>query len=151
MLSVARRGYTGILRQLKLLTVDGFRVQVENGLGKKNFLNFLPVSIQKDIPIIRFPVGSLFGTLIFKGKCTTVVVFGNLLSIAVHSFCKLHMLGDIYYFSEICPGLTLIRCTRISISVTKCPLALLANFNITFVSEYSQFMSQSVPQMLLFK
>ena len=53
--------------------------------------------------------------------------------------------------SEICPGLTLIRCTRISISVTKCPLALLANFNITCVSEYRQFMSQSVPQMLLFK
>ena len=53
--------------------------------------------------------------------------------------------------SEICPGLTLIRCTRISISVTKCPLALLANFNITCVSEYRQFMSQSVPQMLLCK
>ena len=52
---------------------------------------------------------------------------------------------------EICPGLTLIRCKRISISVTKCPLALLANFNITCVSEYRQFMSQSVPQMLLFK
>ena len=52
---------------------------------------------------------------------------------------------------EICPGLTLIRCTRISISVTKCPLALLANFNITCVSEYRQFMSQSVLQMLLFK
>ena len=52
---------------------------------------------------------------------------------------------------EICPGLTLIRCTRISISVTKCPLALLANFNITCVSECRQFMSQSVPQMLLFK
>ena len=53
--------------------------------------------------------------------------------------------------NEICPGLTLIRCTRISISVTKCPLALLPNFNITCVSEYRQFMSQSVPQMLLFK
>ena len=53
--------------------------------------------------------------------------------------------------NEICPGLTLIRCTRISISVTKCPLALLANFNITCVSEYIQLMSQSVPQMLLFK
>ena len=52
---------------------------------------------------------------------------------------------------EICPGLHLIRCTRISISVMKCPLALLANFNITCVSEYRQFMSQSVPQMLLFK
>ena len=48
---------------------------------------------------------------------------------------------------EICPGLTLM----ISISVTKCALALLANFNITCVSEYRQFMSQSVPQMLLFK
>ena len=53
--------------------------------------------------------------------------------------------------SQICPGLTLIRCTRFSISVTKCPLALLANFNISCVSEYRQFMSQSVPQMLLFK
>ena len=52
---------------------------------------------------------------------------------------------------EICPGLTLIRCPRISINVTKCPLALLANFNITCVSEYRQFMSQSVPHMLLFK
>ena len=52
---------------------------------------------------------------------------------------------------EICPGLHQIRCTRISISVMKCPLALLANFNITCVSEYRQFMSQSVPQMLLFK
>ena len=35
--------------------------------------------------------------------------------------------------------------------VTKCPLALLANFNITCVSEYRLFMSQSVPQMLHFK
>ena len=43
------------------------------------------------------------------------------------------------------------KCTQISISVTKCPLALLPNFNITHVSEYRQFMSQSVPQMLLVK
>ena len=58
---------------------------------------------------------------------------------------------NFFLLLEICPGLTLIRCTRISISVTKCPLALLANFNITCVSEYRQFMSQSVPEMLLFK
>ena len=59
-----------------------------------------------------------------------------------------HILSLIF---QICPGLTLIRCMRISISVTKCPLALLANFNITRVSEYTQFTSQSVPQMLLLK
>ena len=48
------------------------------------------------IPNIRFPVGRLIGTLIFKGKCTTVVVSGKLLSIVVHSSCKLPILGDIY-------------------------------------------------------
>ena len=47
--------------------------------------------------------------------------------------------------SEICPGLTLIRCTRISISVMKCPHALLPNFNITHFSEYRQLMSQCPP------
>ena len=52
---------------------------------------------------------------------------------------------------KICPGLTLIRCMRISISATKCPFALLANFDITHVSEYRQFMSQSVLQIMLFK
>ena len=51
----------------------------------------------------------------------------------------------------VCPEMHIIRCTQISISVTKCPLALLPNFNITHVTEYGQKMSQSVPQMLLFK
>ena len=37
-LSVARRGYTAILRQQKLLTVDAFRVQVR--FGKYIFLAF---------------------------------------------------------------------------------------------------------------
>ena len=37
-LSVARRGYTAILRQQKLLTVDAFRVQVR--FGKDIFLAF---------------------------------------------------------------------------------------------------------------
>ena len=45
----------------------------------------------------------------------------------------------------------LIRYKQISISVTKCPQALLANFYITCVSKYRQLTSQSVPQMLLFK
>ena len=49
---------------------------------------------------------------------------------------------------KVCPGLTLIRCTRISISVTKCPLVLLSN-NVTRVSEYRQFTSQSVHQRWL--
>ena len=54
-------------------------------------------------------------------------------------------------YSQICPEMHIIRCTRISISVTKYPLALLPNFNITHVTEYGQKMSQSVPQMLLFQ
>ena len=54
-------------------------------------------------------------------------------------------------WGQICPSLTPIRCKRISISVTKCPLALLANFNIAPASEYRQFMLQSDPQTLLFK
>ena len=37
---------------------------------------------------------------------------------------------------QICPGLTLIRCMPISISVTKCLIALLLNFNITRFPEY---------------
>ena len=37
---------------------------------------------------------------------------------------------------QICPGLTLIRCMQISISVTKCLIALLLNFNITRFPEY---------------
>ena len=41
---------------------------------------------------------------------------------------------------QICPGLTLIRCTQISISVTKCLIALLLNFNITRFPEYRQLM-----------
>ena len=53
----------------------------------------------------------------------------------------------LWKFWEICPGLTLVRCTRISISVTKCPFALLPNFNITRFLEYRQLMSQSVPQI----
>ena len=40
-------------------------------------------------------------------------------------------------FAKRAPGLTLIRCTRISVSITKCPLALLADFNIACVSECS--------------
>ena len=44
--SVARRGYTAMLLQQKLLTVDGFRVQVENGLENIFFLHFSLVSIQ---------------------------------------------------------------------------------------------------------
>ena len=36
---MARRGYTAILRQLKLLTANAFRVQVENGL-ENNFSAF---------------------------------------------------------------------------------------------------------------
>ena len=44
--SVARRGYTAMLRQQKLLTVDAFRVQVENGLENIFFLHFSLVSIQ---------------------------------------------------------------------------------------------------------
>ena len=37
-LSVARRGYTAMLRQQKFLTVDAFRVQVQ--FGKNIFLAF---------------------------------------------------------------------------------------------------------------
>ena len=59
-----------------------------------------------------------------------------------------HSCWSLSQFLEICPGLTLIRCTRIAISVTKCPLALLPNFNITRFSEYRQLMSQSVPLLL---
>ena len=43
-LSVARRGYTGMLRQQKLLTVNAFRVQVR--FGKYIFLAFSQVSVQ---------------------------------------------------------------------------------------------------------
>ena len=78
--------------------------------------------------------------------CSAVVGFG--ISSEAVVVASLQLSSSLY---QICPGLTLIRCTRISISVTKCPLALLANINITCVSEYRQFMSQSVPQMLLFK
>ena len=39
---MARRGYTAILRKLKLLTVDTFRVQVGNGLENNFFPAFLP-------------------------------------------------------------------------------------------------------------
>ena len=41
---------------------------------------------------------------------------------------------------QIGPGLTLIRCMQISISVTKCLIALLPNFNITRFPEYRQLM-----------
>ena len=40
------RGYTAILRQLKLLTANAFRVHVENGLEYIFFLHFSPISIQ---------------------------------------------------------------------------------------------------------
>ena len=46
--------------------------------------------------------------------------------------------NNIYY--QICPGLTLIRFTWVSISVTKCLIALLLNFNITRFPEYRQLM-----------
>ena len=39
MLSEAQHGYTAIPRQLRLLTVDAFQVQVENGL-ENIFLGF---------------------------------------------------------------------------------------------------------------
>ena len=53
---------------------------------------------------------------------------------SAHNCCAFQQdVDSICCYAEICPGLTLIRCTRISISVTKCPLALLANFNITCV------------------
>ena len=39
---------------------------------------------------------------------------------------------------QISPEGQVIRCRRISISLTKCPLAFLFNFNITRVSEYTQ-------------
>ena len=49
-------------------------------------------------------------------------------------------------------AMPLTRWRRISISVTKGPLALsLPNFNITHVAEYRQKTSRSVPQMLLLK
>ena len=47
---------------------------------------------------------------------------------------------SVYDRVQICPGLTLIRCTQISISVTKCLIALLPNFNITRFPEYRQLM-----------
>ena len=56
-LSVARRGYTAILRQQKLLTVDAFRVQVR--FGKYIFVAFfargllLPQLIQKQLIKVR--------------------------------------------------------------------------------------------------
>ena len=39
---------------------------------------------------------------------------------------------------QICPGLILIRCMWISISITKCLIALLLSFNITRFLEYRQ-------------
>ena len=39
---MARRGYTAMLRQQKLLTVDAFRVQVENGL--ENFFSCISLA-----------------------------------------------------------------------------------------------------------
>ena len=52
---------------------------------------------------------------------------------------------------KLSPQMQVIVCTRVSISVTKCPLALLPNFKITRASEYRQLTSKSVPQMLLLK
>ena len=40
--------------------------------------------------------------------------------------------------SRECLEMRVIRCTKISISATKCPLALFINFNITRVSEYNE-------------
>ena len=39
-------------------------------------------------------------------------------------------------WQQICPGLILIRCMQISISVTKCLIALLLIFNTTCFPEY---------------
>ena len=58
------------------------------------FAGFNP---KKIIPSILLPVGSLFGTLSFKEKCKTVMVFGNLLSMAVHCSCKLPMLRPLFF------------------------------------------------------
>ena len=65
------------------LTVDNFCVQLENGLDffSSTFRRFQSKMMN---PNILFLVRSLFGTLIFRGKCTTVMIFGNLLSIALH-------------------------------------------------------------------
>ena len=72
-----------------------FRVQMENGLENIFFLYFSPVSIQKKDDSECSISGRNFfwhSELISKGTCTTVMVFGNVLSMAVHSSCKLSML-----------------------------------------------------------
>ena len=46
---------------------------------------------------------------------------------------------------QLCRGMPLIRCKQISISVTKCPVVLFPNFNITRVSEYMQNVTKCLP------
>ena len=66
-LSVARRGYTSILRQLdSSYTVNAFRVQVENGLQDIFFLHFSLVSIQFDISWYLW--STLVATQLFKSS-----------------------------------------------------------------------------------
>ena len=91
---MARRGYTAILRQLKLLTVDTFRFQLEDGMDNIFSRVFLRFQSKKLIPNIRFPVESVFGTLIFKGKFMTVMVFG--FGILILLFFHLFLFGFLY-------------------------------------------------------
>ena len=65
---MARRGYTAILRQLKLLTINAFRVKMENSLENILFLHFLLVLVQFDTDIFMIAVVHTGGYAVIQVK-----------------------------------------------------------------------------------
>ena len=109
------------------------------------------VSWRKDscrLSVFKTSLDEIVGVAVFEVRTSKRDVYISVMQTTVCVTARTVKNAGLF---EICPGLTLIRCTRISINVTKCLLALLPNFNITRFSEYRQLMSQSVLQMLLLK
>ena len=88
----------------------------------------------------RDPPSATLSVSTNQTEMESVVPLENIIDVWVYmkfSDCDLGyaaLFGTI--FRQICPGLTLIRCMQISISITKCLIALLLNFNITRFPEY---------------